>query len=515
MAALAAVLLAAPITILGQASDQKVRGLLYNEDESEFFSHCGRIPAGKSGEMLDQYIDVLANAKITALFCTVNARRVNYRSGVWASYWDGYDPNGGDDQPIFKTIPTESERKGWHQFVRNVWQVHQDGVDYPAHVISRCRVHGIIPWISIRMNDCHFNSNLDHPFHASIFRKKELFRKKDSGYFATALDYAHGEVRDHFRRLIVEVLERYDVDGIELDFLREPYLFSVGEEGAGSIILTQWLSEIRRLTEKAAALRGHPVRLGVRIPSEPDVALGLGLDVPTWVKRGLIDLAVVGPRWQTLHFDLPIQEWRRLLGDHVSLAGSLEVNYQPDPSKPSRVVKPEEAAGAALSIWSAGADATYLFNYYQNSHPHWSPEVYQKMVSSCGSPERLKQLPRVYAVTQRDIAVPGKARRVSLPATGSDLSFHLPLGPRPPIDWKAEVTIRCTDLTTSKNLFKVTVNGTACTPVKDQISKDDDLRFALPSSAILGDGTDTIKIFHAEHREMKITLLEVRLTPTK
>ena len=140
---------------------------------------------------------------------------------------------------------------------------------YPG-VIQRCRHHGIAPWISIRMNDVHYNDNLDHPFHSPFWRKPELFRDGHPGYFARALDYAHAEVRDHYLALITETLERYDIAGLELDFMREPYLFSMGREPEGRQILTGWLREIRTLAKAAAKRRGHAVMLGVRVPSSPD-----------------------------------------------------------------------------------------------------------------------------------------------------------------------------------------------------------------------------------------------------
>lgn len=506
--------LAASNEAVCQTTDQKIRGLLHNEDSTDFFAHRV-IPAGKSAEILDRYIDVLANAKISALFCNVNSRRANYRSKAWASYWDGYDPDGGNDQPFFQPIPAGQMRDLWQLLVRNAWQVHQDGVDYPERVVSRCRHHGISPWISIRMNDTHFNDNLDHPFHDTIFRKTELFRKNDPGYFAKTLDYAHQEVRDHYRNLIVEVLDRYDVDGIELDFLREPYLFSVGEEQAGTSILTQWIREIRQLTEKATARRGHPVRLSVRVPSEPETALGLGLDAPTWAKSNLVDLFVVSPRWRTIHFDLPIREWRRLLGDQVSLAGGLEVSYHPESSKPARPVTTEEAAGAALAVWSAGADALYLFNFFQNSHPRWSAEVYERMLKDLGSPEALKKLPRVLSVTDRDIFVPGKPRRTRVPVAGSKLTFQLPLGPRPPSDWNTEISIQFASPKPADETVTVSVNGTLASPIKKTSGSADEAFFALPPTAIAGDGTDTIVVTNADKKEMKVHRLEVRVFPGK
>ena len=211
--------------------------------------------------------------------------------------------------------------------------VHKQGIDYPGRVVERCRHRGISPWITLRMNDCHLNDIPDHPFHGSFWKKNPQLRRKNcSGYFATCLDYAAPEVRNYYKALVAESLERYDIDGLELDFMREPYLFSAGRESEGASILTGWMREVRKLTTEAAAKRRHPVHLGVRVPSRPEVASAMGLDALTWAKEGLIDLLVVTPRWATLEFDMPIHQWRQMLKkSKVTLAGGLEVLYQPYP----------------------------------------------------------------------------------------------------------------------------------------------------------------------------------------
>ena len=45
-----------------------------------------------------------------------------------------------------------------------------------------------------------------------------------------ALDFAHAEVRERYRILLEEMLSRYDMDGIELDFCRHPLFFGIGRE---------------------------------------------------------------------------------------------------------------------------------------------------------------------------------------------------------------------------------------------------------------------------------------------
>jgi len=278
----------------GTARHAKLAGLLQNEDCTNFFGYQD-FAAGKAGEIVDRYVDVLAGAGVSMLLCNTNARRTNYRSKVWEAFWDGYDPNGPDDQPFLAPVP-QDHRKSFRKLVGNMLEVHRQGVDYPARVAQRCRHHGISPWVSLRMNDVHENNNLDHPFHSALWRKPELFRQGHPGYYAHALDYAHAEVRDHYRALIAETLQRYDLDGVELDFLREPYLFSKGKEQEGRQILTEWLRGIRALADDAAKRRGHAVKLGVRVPSCPDTALGLGLDAPVASSRvtGRCDMAGLG-----------------------------------------------------------------------------------------------------------------------------------------------------------------------------------------------------------------------------
>ena len=180
------------------------------------------------------------------------------------------------------------------------------------------------------------------------------------------------------------------------------------------------MRDVRERVDAAAAKRGHPVRLGVRVPSRPEVALGLGLDAVAWAKEELIQLLVVTPRWATIEFDMPMQQWReKLEGAKVTLAGGLEVLYQPYPGGPMTTVSPELASGAAASVLLGGADAVYLFNFFQDSHPGWSLPVYQATLQNMASLDLLLKQPRCIGVTHRDITLPAEKYQAPLPATGT------------------------------------------------------------------------------------------------
>ncbi|NQT11685.1 MAG: hypothetical protein HQ582_02980 [Planctomycetes bacterium] len=489
----------------------RMTGLLHNEDCTDFF-YTQTFPPGKAGEIADRYVDVIAGAGVTVLFCNTNARRTNYRSEVWESFWDGYDPDGPDDQPFLAPIP-EASRKQFRNLIHNMLEVHRQGVDYPARIIQRCRHHGVSPWISLRMNDVHCNDNLAHPFHAALWRKPELFRKGHPGYYARGLDYAHAEVRSYYRALIVETLQRYDIDGLELDFMREPYLFSKGEEQAGGKLLTQWLREIRSLVDQTAARRGHPIKVGVRVPSEPETALGLGLDAPTWAEEGIVDLVVATPRWRTMYFDVPLRKWRALLGDRVTLAGGLESRCQPYPGAPVRHMDPECAVGAAVAVLSGGGDVVYLFNHFQNAG--WPHADYQRRLKAFASLADLCKLPRRHVVTHREVVVPGEDYSAPLPATGRKLSFNLPLGTTPAAGWQAEAIIEVASRGEDPGIPGVSVNDVAA-ELSNARSLDNGnrlLTYSIPTSALPGKNRDTIDVTAAGEKPMTLLGVEARVFP--
>lgn len=453
--------------------------MLHNEDCTQVF--CGRrFHDGGAGETIDRYIDVLAGAGITELFCNTNARLTNYRSDVWESFWEAYGP-------------TESD------MVYNMLAVYREGMDYPARVIARCRHHGIIPWISIRMNDVHHSDDPDHCFHGQFWKlNPHLRRNAHPSWFQSAFDYAHQEVRDHYQALIAESLERFDSDGLELDFMREPFLFSEGMEEEGGRILTAWIREIRALIDAAAARRGHAVKLGVRVPSHAETARGLGLDAVAWAREGLVDLVVPSNRWASIEYDMPIKEWKEQLGPfRGTLAGGMDVSVRHCEATTMRCALEEKdlARGAAVTILAGGADAVYLFNYFQPLSGDVA--AYQTFMRSLSSFDQLQREPRTHAVTLREIVAPGENYRHPLPANGRELVFALPLGPKPPADWRMELRVEVEATTGSgAGSLRALINDAPCgepgaeTCAPGRVM----LRFPAEVGAVRGDGKDRIQL---------------------
>lgn len=515
--------------VRGDTTASTTSQLFHNEDCTTFFAWEYDPVDPNGGAAVDAYVDRIAAGGVTAFLCNTSAERTNYASGVWEPFWTGYDPEAADDQPYLAGIgkPGSAGVKSWRRMVSGMLSLHRQGIDYPARVIARCRHHGIAPWISLRMNDVHSQDLESHPLHSAFWRRNPHLRRQGyGGHYSRALDYGHAEVRDHYMKLIEETLERYDIDGLELDFMREPYLFSRGKENEGRAILTAWLAEVRERTRKAAARRGHPIRLAVRTPSRPEVALKFGLEPVEWARRDLVDLIVVAPRWATLEYAMPIREWRRLLdGTSVMLLGGMEVLVRPYRAADGRGVAPEEAIGAAAQIVHDGADGVYLFNYFPNGSATgegsrwWSNDVYHRTLRAMAAPAELERRPRRHVVTFSDVNNPdgnegwGKTGKTQLPAVGPEVVLTLPTGPRPPADWQAELALRLEDAPAMPPVVRVNGSAALSETVADARGEPGGIRYALPVAKLREDAANEITVNSADGTPLRVVWSDIQLFP--
>ncbi|MBF0245860.1 MAG: hypothetical protein HQL31_11435 [Planctomycetes bacterium] len=420
--------------------------LIFNLDITDF--HHYNDPSD-GGAQINPYIDRILDGQVTHFLINTLSRGMRYGSGE--VFPKGYDPEGPDDQPFLAPLGKIENIKSTRHLMDKVLDLHRQGIDYPARVIKRARERGAAAWLSLRVNDVHNLDNEGHPIHSTFWRSNPHMRRKGyEGYFSKALDFGHKEVRADFQAILVDQLEHYSPDGIELDFMREPYLFSRGEEAAGAEILNGWIREIHELVVKYAEKCGHDIQLGVRVPSRPEVSERFGIDAIKWAQEGLIDLLVPTPRWASLEFDIPIRKWRELLaGSSTALAGGLEVLYQPFRNASPHGVTAAQARGAAAQILASGADGVYLFNYFPSGGPTgeevrwWTPREYPEILKTLGSLPDLKRHPRSYALTSHDVNAPdgNEVSSDSLPRKGAEIDLLLPTGPRPERDHPAELIL--------------------------------------------------------------------------
>ncbi|MEI6518655.1 MAG: hypothetical protein WCO98_01210 [bacterium] len=413
-----------------------MNGIALNEDNSHFFNTRAGQPI--TVDTVDIFVDQYANTKVEQLLLCPNCMRTSYDSKVFDPIWRGYDPDGADNQPLLASLPPEG-RSHARKWIHTAWALNQAGIDVYARWIDRARLHGISPWLTMRMNDLHWVDDEKSYIHSEFWREHSEYRRVPYHFTAwtdRALDYGREEVRDYHFKLIEEMVEHYDFDGLELDWMRFGYHLRPGHEIEGAELLTEFTGKVRRLLDGWEKQRGHKIRLGARVPARPQSALGLGMDAVTWARKGYIDWLVVTPFWASTDTDMPMEIWREMLdGTGVELCAGLEILLRAYPSYPLYQTNSiETVRGAALSLLHRGADRIYLFNYMDSETTIDNRADYQNLLQEIGDIKEMEKKPRRHVITFTDTWAVGEPQSAALPAVigeGGWHAFRIHIGPRP------------------------------------------------------------------------------------
>lgn len=371
--------------------------LICNEDNDRFFYLEDR---WHTAEGIRDYFDGIAKGgAMTHYFMCVNGQRTSYDSKVWEPIWLGANDPRSDGK---------STNDLW---CVNAKKVHDRGLDPWAIWIGCAREKGVSPWISMRMNDTHW-ANVRNAFRneSRFYARQDLW----CGPQQAAWDYSKAEVREHALALVKEILGRWDADGIELDWLRHPRHLPEGRGAELAHVITGFMRDVRRETELAAKRRGHPVKVGVRVPTDFSAALPLGLDAESWAREGLVDLVVPCNFYDTADFAWDARAWIDRLR-----AANAKVTVVPGfcnmaRAHPGAPLFPMDEDRAFLRGWAAlyGDRGLYVFNafYHRDETKGW-------FLSGGLAPDRLAKGPRRFPIGWHDIRPKGCDAGVQLPCS--------------------------------------------------------------------------------------------------
>ena len=105
-------------------------------------------------------------------------------------------------------------------------------------------------------------------------------------------DFAHELVRQEKLAVLREILEDYEADGIELDFMFDSYYFKQDEIEKNIPLMNRFIAEIREMANAIGNQQGREIPIMVRVDLEKEKNLLMGLDVETWLKEGSINYVV-------------------------------------------------------------------------------------------------------------------------------------------------------------------------------------------------------------------------------
>jgi len=470
--------------------------IFYNEDDSHRFMLDP--PGQMKPQRLDILVDELAESKVGVMLICCNAKKTAFDSKSWPPHCAGFDPSRGNDQPFFRG---GGENENLRRWAHNQLVMFQMGVDPVGRMIDRCRTKRIAPWISIRMNDVHDADRLNSSLHSPFWlENQQYWRYPDrlSGpWMDRCLDYGYKPVRDYVMSLVKEVLNRYDMDGLELDWNRFPAYLRDEGISEKSKVLTEWVGQVRQAALAAEEKWGHLICLAARVPAWPEIASGIGLDAVDWAKRGLIDHLVVAPFWTTTDFDIPVERWVKLLeGTAVGVTAGLDSRVLAHPKAQKLANTAERRRGAAMNALARGSQGIYLFNYFNvgSEMPFLLNEMH--------SVEGLEGKDRTHTITWVDISAPALTIAPQLPrkiGSGQSADFKLYIGPAPRKAY-AEVRIG----TNPEGIVHLYVNGHETT------STDKMGVFYMEESAF-ANGYNTIEVANSSETPIRVELVELAI----
>ena len=203
------------------------------------------------------------------------------------------------------------------------------------------------------------------------------------------LDYAYPEVRDHMFAIITELLERFDIDGVEIDFNRHPTFFRRAEQTQNAYLMTDLVRRVRRRQREIEEERGRRFQLAVRVPPTLADARRIGLDVETWMLEGLVDIVTAGIGW--IPFEMPIGEFVRAAADcghPIHIYGCVEG---------LRPISDDRALCAAATRFHRAGAGVYLYNFF-----HLPPAWQRQMLPVLADPQALARTSKRYELDHSD-----------------------------------------------------------------------------------------------------------------
>lgn len=301
-------------------------------------------------------------------------------------------------------------RSSDRRLITNLSKMTSEGVDTLQSIAQGCHEAGILCYASIRANSCYKRNQPGWPDDVLARMNNDKFWWDHQEYLIVDrygkqqanLSYAFPEVRELKLAIVREIMQR-DVDGIDIDFLRDPPFFGferpvlngfMDKYGIDprslpdslknidnrwfsyrSDLMTSYMRSVRRIVDKAGTEKKR--RLGVSVRIDHRMYRYWGLDVEQWIKEGIIDILVVGQYGQGGYtFDLTpfvkmsegtgclvfVSEEAVTGGTDPSPQDEIDIKAGKQVRKKGGRMTTQEYSDRARNWYNQGATGIHLFN---------------------------------------------------------------------------------------------------------------------------------------------------------
>lgn len=373
-------------------------GIWLNEDNSHYFGTRGA--KASDPDEIRNFILQYKGTNVTRMILNGNSQKTSFPSEAGDVIYKDVPQGYFDNSPGIH-LPS------WFYAVKDI---AEKGIDLYTEWINLLREINISPWMSMRMNDVHNAQDEHHPMHSQFYMNNLIYRRamhRDEKWEDRQLNYLIKEVRDYHFAILEEYFEKFDFDGIELDWMRFGNHFPVGYEDTGREVLNEFMKKTRALADKHEKIRGHKIEIAARVPVKPESAFDMGMDGVGWALNGYVDCLIPSPFWHTSQADIPVERWKRqVAGTSCKIAPCLEICLRQYPfpkcKNEYQFNTLETMRGPALSFIDRGADAIYLFNYMDEQRFAYENNSYHEIITEIGNYEIMQNGSKRFIVTFND-----------------------------------------------------------------------------------------------------------------
>ena len=291
---------------------------------------------------------------------------------------DRWGPDAAATEPFRPGGGRQWEHLVFHRAYRNAKKLIDEDND-PLHIIcNHAHANGMLVYPSLQVQAAGLP-------HLSLGARGDL--DPDFPGFNLA-DFKHGEVRDQRFALIEEVVNKYDVDGFELNLNHYAGggFFHPDEVEEGRVIMTEWVGRIRDALRKSKP----DAELAVRVPTSIEACLSLGFDLGVWAGQGIVDI-LMGENFGLTSIVDPTADFRPLMevarGSACRVHAIIRNNLDTDRLDVAPI---EMMRATASNYWAQGVDGLCPVHWYGNWP--YGPPFYEQM----------RELPHPHVMAVRD-----------------------------------------------------------------------------------------------------------------
>lgn len=356
---------------------------------------------------------------------------------------------------------------------REIHEYILSGGDPFEDYIGYCRKHNQAAFVSLRINDGHHlnhvnkeNNTAGNHAICKFYAENPQYRLGESltDRKEYIQDWSYDAVREYKFSLIKEICGKYDIDGLEIDYLRHPYYFKDSvSQSEKEKIMTGFITRVRHELDKTSATGKHRW-LSVRVPFRLKDLKRIGIDVAGFHNAG-VDIFNLG-------CDYHMEQQNDLAQIHEQVPQAnlyLETAYvtggyrDPQTGKTYRHLTTDQQFYTLGHLaYSRGAKGISVFNFVYYRLFNIEPPFH--IFKGLKDPQWLAKQPQHYYLSQYDADYKRVTKRNFLKET-----YSMDMAP-PQGGWKKDGRLRIQSLAPGDfedNKWQAFINGKSLEPAEN------------------------------------------------